>query len=184
MELISVDRPYNGAKAKLGDVVYARRDRDEDPAPPQEVVYVGMEAFVVESSGGTLTIYRKDTAGMHIFSTEKVCMVNGFEVPAPLEADPGEGRTIYVADPTLPAWCFEVPQSSTANKALLIVRGLAHATAAAAITHAKAMIGIDPYARKCLDDAWGERPAPPAGEGLPEPGSDAAPPTPPEASSL
>ena len=146
MDLILVDRPYNGAKAKLGDVVYARRDKDEAPAPPQKVVYVGRDAFVVESSGGALTTYNKATAGMHLFLQEEVLVVNGYEVPAPLEADPGEGRTIYVADPTLSEWCFEVPPSSTANKALLIVRGLAHATAAAAITHAKAIVGVDPYA--------------------------------------
>lgn len=46
------------------------------------------------------------------------------------------------------------------------------------------MLGIDPYARDSFDEAWDERPAPPAGEGLPESERDAVPPTPPEASSL
>ena len=48
----------------------------------------------------------------------------------------------------------------------------------------KGKIMIDPYAGESLDDAWDERPAPPAGEGLPRAGSDAARPTPPEGSSL
>lgn len=154
MELTLVDRPYNGAKAKLGDVVYARRDTDESLPPPQKVVYVGMDAFVVESSGGTLTTYRKDTAGMHIFSMEQRLLVNGFAVPVPLEADPGEGQIVYVADPTLPGWYFTIVLAGMARRALVIARGLAHATEDAAIAHAKALAGADPYAAPVsLNDA-------------------------------
>ena len=159
MELISVEKPYNGMEAKLGDVVYKPRGIADASTSPQKVVYVGRESFATEFSDGRLMTYRKATAEKYLAKTEQRLLVNGFEVLAPLEADPGEGRTIYVADPALPAWYFEVPQSSTANKALLIVRGLTHATAAAAITHAKAIVGVDPYAAPVfLDDAYDNLP--------------------------
>ena len=48
----------------------------------------------------------------------------------------------------------------------------------------KGKIMLDPYVRESLDDAWDERPVPPAGKGLSRPESDAAYPTPPEGSSL
>ena len=161
MELIY--KLYNGMKAKLGDVVYARRDKDKDtapPPPPQTVVYVGKDAFVVESSGGILTTYKKDSAGMHIFSAERMLVVNGFEVPAPLEKDPGEGHVVYVADPTLSEWYGALihTQIGRALRPRMIARGLAHDTAAAAIAHAKAMVGVDPTTRKSLDDAYDELP--------------------------
>lgn len=158
MDLISVDKPYNGMKAKLGDVVYARRDKDEGTAPPQKVVYVGKKAFVVESSGGMLTTYKKDTAEMHIFTAERVLVVNGFEVPAPLEKDPGEDQEVYVADPTHHAWHFMIPKAAMSSRLRMIARGLAHDTADAAIAHAKAMAGVDPTARKSLDDAYDNLP--------------------------
>lgn len=158
MELTSVDKPYDGVKAKLGDVVYARRDKDEGTAPPQEVVYVGKDAFVVESSGGTLTTYKKDTAGMYIFSAERMLVVNGFAVPVPLDKDPGKDQVAYAADPTLHEWHFMIPKAAMPSRLRVIARGLAHATADAAIAHAKAMAGVDPTARKSLDDAYDNLP--------------------------
>ena len=80
--------------------------------------------------------------------------MNGFAVPAPLEKDPGEGHVVYAADPTLLEWhlTFIPIESSAVLRALLIARGLAHDTAAAAIAHAKAMVGVDPTTRESLDD--------------------------------
>lgn len=160
MDLISVDKPYDGMKAKLGDVVYVRWGAGEVPVPPREVVYVGKGAFVVESPAGELTVCGKDTAGMRIFSVERMLVVNGFEVPAPLEKAPGEDQVVYVADPTLPEWHILLihTHTSMAHRALVIARGLAHSTAGAAIAHAKAMAGVDPTARKSLDDAYDELP--------------------------
>lgn len=158
MDLISVDKPYNGMKAKLRDVVYVRRGAGEAPVPPQEVVYVGKGAFVAESPTGELTVYGKNTTGMGIFTVTKVLLVNGFEVPAPLEKDPGEGQAVYLPDPTLPEWHFTLSLVDRPRRALAIARGLAHGTADAAIAHAKAMAGIDPTARKSLDDAYDDLP--------------------------
>jgi len=93
---------------------------------------------------------------------------------------------VYIADPGQVEFNYVYligPNLSLGTK-MLFARGLTHRSAVNAIAHAKAMIGIDPYAGESLDDAWGERPAPPAGEDLPETGGDAVPPTPPEGSSL
>ena len=85
-------------------------------------------------------------------------LVNGFEVPPPLEKDPGEGHVVYVADPTLSAWYGTLIhiQICRALRPRMIARGLAHDTAAAAIAHAKAMVGVDPTTRESLDDAYDE----------------------------
>lgn len=156
MELILVDKPYDGVKAKLGDVVYVRRGAGESHMPPpQAVVYVGKGAFVAESPTGELTVYGKNTTGMSIVTLTKVLLVNGFEVPPPLEKDPGEDQAVYVADPTLPEWYFRAGRAQIER---VIARGLAHATADAAIAHAKAMVGVNPTAPVPLDDAYDNLP--------------------------
>ena len=169
-------REYEGQTAAVGDRVFRRNGAEG------EVVYVSGDQFVIESEG-RLLVYKKNLRdrlwqwGDHIH-------VNGFLVPAPAEkfaeglvyiADPGhvEFTYVYMTGPTL-----------SLETKMLFARGLVHRSEANAIAHAKAMLGIDPYARDTLDDAWDERPVPPAVEGLPGTGSDAAPPTPPEGSSL
>lgn len=161
MELILTTTPYNGMKAKLGDVVYARRGIADAPAPPQKVVYVGEVELATEFPDGGLITYRKDTMEGRFVQAEQRILVNGFEVPAPLEKDPGEGQVVYVADPTLSEWHSTLIhiQISMALRTLVIARGLAHDTAAAAIAHAKAMAGVDPYAAPVfLDDAYDNLP--------------------------
>lgn len=159
MDLILVDKPYDGMKAKLGDVVYKRRGIADAPSPPQKVVYVGEVEFVAESPAGRLMTYKKDTAERHFVQTVRRLLVNGFEVPAPLEKDPGEGQEVYAADPTLPEWHNRITKAAMPSRLRVISRGLAHDTAAAAIAHAKAMAGVDPYAAPVsLDDAYDNLP--------------------------
>ena len=169
-------REYDGHTAAVGDRVY------QENGAEGKVVYVGERQFAVEIDKN-LWIYAKSSSGCFL-RMENYITVNGFLVPAPAEqfteglvhiADPGhaEFHYAYMTSPTI-----------TRETKLLFARGLTHRSAANAIAHAKAMVGIDPYARESLDDAWDERPVPPAGEGLPGTGSDAARPTPPEGSSL
>lgn len=160
MNLISVDKPYNGAKAKLGDVVYKRRGIADAPTPPQKVVYVGEVELATEFPDGGLITYRKDTMEGHFVQTVRRLLVNGFEVPAPLEKDPGEGQEVYVADPMHAEWHFQLANTKIAitHRLRAIARGLAYDTAAAAIARAKAMIGINPTAQKSLDDAYDNLP--------------------------
>ena len=169
-------REYNGQTAAVGDRVFRRNGAEG------EVVYVSEGQFVIESEG-RLLVYRKDLRD-RLWGVADYIQVNGFLVPAPAEqfaedlvyiADPGEGEFHY---------SYLISYSISQKTKLLFARGLTHRSAANAIAHAKAMIGIDPYVREPLDDAWDERPVPPAGEALPRLRGYAAYPTPPEGSSL
>ena len=166
-------REYDGHTAAVGDRV-ARDDGTEG-----EVVYVGERQFVVEFE--SLWVYAKGVRGK-LWLIENCVIVNGFLVPAPVE-EFTEG-VVYIADPGyVEFYSYLIGSTINLKTKLLFARGLAHRSEANAIAHAKAMIGIDPYTRESLDDAWDERPTPPAGEGLPRTGGDAVPPTPSEGSS-
>lgn len=176
LESQKVIRGYDGTKATVGDVVY------NESGLEGSVAYVGAGEFVVDW-GKTLRIFPKVVMSQ-LRQWETYINVNGFLVPAPAE-EFTEGL-VYIADPEYAGFHYSylIVHTITQETQRLFARGLAHRSAVNAIAHAKAMVGIDPYARKSLDDAWDEEPAPPAGEGLSRPGSDAAPPTPPEGSSL
>ena len=169
-------RKYDGQTAAVGDRVFRRNGMEG------KVVYVSEGQFVIESEG-RLLVYRKDLRGM-LWGAADYITVNGFLVPAPVEKFT-EG-VVYIAAPghTEFHYGYGIGHTIPREVKLLFARGVAHRSAANAIAHAKAMVGIDPYPRDTLDDALDERPTPPAGEGLPRAGSDAAPPTPPGASSL
>lgn len=168
-------REYDGHTAVVGDRVA------NSSGAEGEVVYVGKSQLIVEFEE-SLWIYAKSVRDK-LWSRESYPIVNGFPVPAPAE-EFTEGL-VYIADPGHVEFHYSYRIGPTLHREtkLMFARGLAHRTEANAIAHAKAMLGIDPYARKSLDDAWDEQPAPPAGEGLPRAGGDAAPPTPPGASS-
>ena len=155
-------RGYDGHTAAVGDRVA------NSNGEVGEVVYVGKSQLIVEFEESLWT-YTKSSSDK-LWLEESYIEVNGFLVPAPAEqfteglvhiADPGhaEFHYAYMTSPTI-----------TRETKLLFARGLTHRSAANAIAHAKAMVGIDPYARESLDDAWDERPVPPAVEGLPRAG--------------
>ena len=169
-------REYNGQTAAVGDRVFRRNGLEG------KVVHVSEGQFVIESEG-RLLVYRKDLRD-RLWGVADYIQVNGFLVPAPAE-EFTEG-VAHVADPGLVEFTYDCELGSilTLGAKWLFARGLVHRSAANAIAHAKAMVGIDPYAGESLDDALDEWPAPPAEEDLPETGGDAVPPTPPEGSSL
>lgn len=169
-------REYDGHTAVVGDRVA------NSSGVEGEVVYVGKSQLIVELEE-SLWIYAKSVWGK-LWLRENCIIVNGFSVPAPAE-EFTEGL-VYIADPGHVGFAYACPIGYTIAREtkLMFARGLAHRSAANAIAHAKAMLGIDPYAWESPDDAWDEQPASPAGEGLPETGGDAAPPTPPGTSSL
>jgi len=168
-------REYNGQTAAVGDRVFRRNGMEG------KVVYVSEGQFVIESEG-RLLVYRKDLRD-RLWGAADYIHVNGFLVPAPAE-EFTEGL-VYIADPGYIQfnYSYRLGSKLSLRTKMLFARGVLHRSAANAIAHAKAMVGIDPYARESLDDAWDERPVPPAGEGLPGAGSDAVHPTPPEGSS-
>ena len=169
-------REYDGRTAAVGDRV-THNDGVEG-----EVVYVGESQFVVEFEQN-LWVYRKGDSNK-LWVMESYIQVNGFLVPAP--AEQFTEALVYITDPGQVEfhYVYLIGPATSRETKMLFGRGLTHRSAANAIAHAKAMVGIDPYARESLDDAWDERPVPPAGEGLPRAGGDAVPPTPPGASSL
>lgn len=69
-------------------------------------------------------------------------MVNGFKVPKPLDVLPSDGN-VYGAVPTSIAF-YATADVKYEWSRLMISRGVLHAHEAAAIAHAKAMLGIDP----------------------------------------
>ena len=159
-----VFKPYDGMAAKVGDIVYsAYVPKGEKAAVSGKVVYTGETELVVDwgrPKFGSLASFSRVTAERHLNYGVEQFLVNGFAVPAPLEKDPGEGHVVYVADPTLSEWYGTLIhiQIGRVLRALMIARGLAHGTAAAAIAHAKAMVGVDPTTRESLDDAYDELP--------------------------
>jgi len=169
-------REYDGHTAAVGDRV-ANSNGVEG-----KVVYVGKSQLIVEFEE-SLWIYQKG-GWDKLWLMENCIEVNGFLVPAPAEQFT-EGL-VYIADPGHVEfnYVYLIGYAINRETKLLFARGLTHRSAANAIAHAKAMVGIDPYVRESPDDAWGERPAPPAGEDLPGTGGDAVHPTPPEGSSL
>ena len=172
---------YNGMQAAVGDEVF------HEGVLQGTVVYVGKTEFVVEFQQ---LLHREFVWVFHkadpsrLQQRDSLIRVNGFLVPAPAE-EFTEG-VVYTANPWYVEFYYshQIGSNISPKTKLLFARGLAHRSAANAIAHAKAMLGIDPYARDSLDDAWDERPTPPAGEGLPRAGRDAVPLTPPGASSL
>lgn len=71
----------------------------------------------------------------------KTIMVNGFEVPAPLDKVQ-VGTTVYIASPASLDLSVMVVYTSGHNP--YFDRKIVHATRDAAVAHAKAMLGIDP----------------------------------------
>ena len=161
-------REYDGQTAAVGDRVFRRNGMEG------VVVYVSGDQFVIESEG-RLLVYRKDLRD-RLWGAADYIQVNGFLIPAPAE-EFVEG-VVYIPAPGHAEFHYSylIGYTTTQEAKRLFERGLVHRSAANAIAHAKAMIGIDPYARDSLDDAWDERPTPPAGEALPRAGGDAVPP--------
>lgn len=69
-------------------------------------------------------------------------IVNGFKVPKPLDVMPDDG-CVYVSDIGREHF-YETIGTGSIWAARAVQRGIAHSTKKAAITHAKAMLGIDP----------------------------------------
>lgn len=162
MELILVNTPYNGMEAKLGDVVYKRRGIADAPPPPQKVVYVGEVELATEFPDGGLITYKKDTMEGHFVQAEQRLLVNGFEVPAPLDALPTSGEA-FIASPTAPAFYLRILDVRKSVLSFALSRGLLYASRAGAIACAKAMVGINPIAidpaeGESLDDAYDNLP--------------------------
>lgn len=82
----------------------------------------------------------------------KTTKVNGFDVPEPTREAPAVGAYYYVGYTTDPCWCCKYTWDGCAFDYFVLHRGAVHNTEEAAVAHAKAMLGIDPYAAEDADD--------------------------------
>lgn len=82
----------------------------------------------------------------------KTIKVNGFDVPEPMREAPAKGERYYVVAPTEENWCSVQSWDGYVSEQTWLSRGVAHSTKEAAVAHAKAMLGIDPYATEDADD--------------------------------
>ena len=78
--------------------------------------------------------------------------VNGFDVPEPMREPVFVGTPFYLADATVSKYYSEFYWTAAESDTTWLARGLLHSTKEAAIAHAKAMLGIDPYADEDADD--------------------------------
>ena len=150
-----VFKPYDGMAAKVGDVVYS--------AVAGKVVYTNETQFIVEwGRPNSLATFTRETAERHLRCEVEQFLVNGFEVPAPLDALPTSGK-VFIASPAAPAFYIRILDVRKSVLSFALRRGLLYASPADAIACAKAMVGINPIAtdpaeRESLDDAYDNLP--------------------------
>ena len=131
-----------------------------EPIYKGDKIYSGCNEYVVDrvacgrlySVSGSYMTMEGDKLQFHeLFSLTpiiKTIVVNGFDVPAPMERPPNEGadyHVAYVMDEKysrLWSWCGDPIDR------MALERGLAHTTEEAAVAHTKAMLGIDPEWRR------------------------------------
>ena len=82
----------------------------------------------------------------------KTIKVNGFDVPEPMRKAPVLGTYYYIAYPTCEAYYHGYSWDGNPLETCWLLRGLLYSTREAAVAHAKAMLGIDPYADEDADD--------------------------------
>ena len=81
----------------------------------------------------------------------KTIKVNGFDVPEPMREAPVEDAAYFVAEPSATDYYNEFSWNGFQGETNLLRRGLVYSTKEAAVAHAKAMLGIDPYADEGAD---------------------------------
>ena len=149
-----VFKPYDGMAAKTGDVVYsAYIPKGEKAAVPGKVVYTNETQFIVDwGCTNDLASFARATARHHLSYGVEQFLVNGFEVPCPISEVEDTFDVLYVAAPETRDFYWHLYPGDT-WRAPLIRRQLVHKTSFAAVAHAKAMLGIDPWGEPPLEDA-------------------------------
>lgn len=82
--------------------------------------------------------------GVELRIAPETIIVNGFEIEAPIKEAPYIDEPVFFSDATHPLFCDGCKWGASEFHLNLLARGLCHKTRAAAIAHAKAMIGVDP----------------------------------------
>ena len=150
-----VFKPCDGMAAKVGDVVYSAYIPEVEKAEVSgKVVYTNETEFVVDwGLPNSLATFTRVTAERHLNYEVEQFIVNGFEVPCPISEAEDAHEVLYVAAPENSDFCRRLYPDNLRHKRLLIRRQLVHKTSFAAVAHAKAMLGIDPWKEASLEDA-------------------------------
>lgn len=140
-----VFKPYDGMAGKVGDVVYSAYAPDgEKAAVSGKVVYTNEAQLIVDwGRPDSLASFTRATAGKHLRYEVERFIVNGYEVPAPLDALPKSGKA-FIANPAAPAFYIRILDVRKSVLSFALSRGLLYASPAGAIACAKAMVGINP----------------------------------------
>lgn len=128
--------PYNVEQAAVGDIVTLLE------GPSAKVVYITGKYLSLEHGDGVLSVVSKKKAHNYLKVLNNYVVVNGFQVPRPLEEIPDDYTVVYVADPTSTEYHYVLELEFEDVVALMLQRNLLHATSENAIAYAKAMIGI------------------------------------------
>ena len=132
----SMYSPYNVEQAAVGDIVTIIE------GPSAKVVYITSQNLALEHGDGVLSVVSKKKAHNYLKVLNNYVVVNGFQVPRPLEKIPDDLAVVYVADPISTQYHYALGLEMEDAVALMLQRNLLHATSANAIAYAKAMIGI------------------------------------------
>ena len=122
------------------------------------IIAVAAEGKVVQYLAADGNWYTSQGAFMHpnkyrVKPEEpKTIKVNGFDVPEPMREAPAKAARYYVASTQSREWYLSRTWGGWELDLRCLRRGLVYATAEAAVAHAKAMLGIDPYATEGADD--------------------------------
>ena len=82
----------------------------------------------------------------------KTIKVNGFDVPEPMREAPVLGASYFIAAPHARDYYHWYSWDGIPLETYWLLRGLLYSTEEAAVAHAKAMLGIDPYTDEGADD--------------------------------
>lgn len=82
----------------------------------------------------------------------KTIKVNGFDVPEPMRETIPVDTPFYLADVVVSKYYSAFYWTASESDTTWLARGLLHTTVEAAVAHAKAMLGIDPYATEDADN--------------------------------
>lgn len=82
----------------------------------------------------------------------KTIKVNGFDVPEPMREAPADDTKYYVPCVGARNWFDSYMWDGDDFDVRFLQRGVVHSTKEAAVAHAKAMLGIDPYTTEDADD--------------------------------
>ena len=120
-----------------------------------ELPQLKVMGILTSDVGGRVAVLQNKNNECHCFKLSsvrpikpiiKTIKVNGFDVPAPMSEAPEVDSTYFVIDLLDKELFSGIEWECDCKDFQWLQKGIVHSTASAAISHAKAMLGIDPNA--------------------------------------